>query len=292
MKTLIKLLIPLMFLGSTSAFLTAQEINTGYKIELRDGTRLTGTIVSQNDSIITVNLKNIGELKVRRSEVSKMIPLEASKQIKRSYWFPNPNATRLFFAPTAIPLRRGEGYYQNIYLIGNMFNVGVANNLSIGAGFDFISMFATMNEDWNPILNFNAKTGFKVHKKIHVGAGGIVFAMPGEFNAGILYGLGTFGSFDNNFTIGSGWGFVDGEFEQRPFIMMGLMARCSEKIWFVSENWFAPVDDPEYYFVLSYGLRFSGRKISVDLGFINNKDIVQAIFIGIPYIDFVVKFGK
>jgi hypothetical protein len=239
-----------------------------------------------------MNLKNIGELKLQRSEVSKIVPMDASREIKRSFWFPNPNATRLFFAPTAIPLRKGEGYYQNIYLVGNMFNVGVANNLSIGAGFDFISMFATMNGDWSPILNFNIKTGFKVHDQIHVGAGGIVVTMPGEFNAGICYGLGTFGSLDNNFTLGTGWGFVDGEFEEKPFIMMGLMARCSEKIWFVSENWFAPIDDPEYYFIVSYCLRFSGRKISVDLGFFNNKDIVQAIVIGVPYIDFVVKFGK
>jgi hypothetical protein len=292
MKTLFKLFLLATLLLGAARYLHAQEINPRYKVELKDGTRLTGTIISQNDSIIIMNLNNIGELKLQRSEVTKIIPLDASKEVKRSYWFPNPNATRLFFAPTAIPLRKGEGYYQNIYLVGNMFNVGVANNLSVGAGFDFISMFATMADEWRPVLNFNAKTGFKVHEQIHVGAGGIVVTMPGEFNAGILYGLGTFGSFDNNFTFGTGWGFVDGEFERKPFIMMGVMARFSEKIWFVSENWFAPVDDPNYYFVISYGLRFSGRKISVDLGFINNKDIVQAILIGIPYIDFVVKFGK
>ena len=292
MRTLILSLFVMIFLLGSSWDLSAQEENIRCKIELKDGTRLTGNIVRQNDSILVVDLTDIGELKLQRSQVSKIVPLDASRAIKRSYWFPNPNSTRLFFAPTAIPLRKGEGYYQNIYLVGNMFNVGVANNLSIGAGFDFISMFATLNDDWSPVLNFNAKTGFKVHEKVYIGAGGLFVTMPGEFNAGILYGLGTFGSFDNNFNVGTGWGFVDGEFEKSPFIMIGGMARLSEKIWFVSENWFAPVGEDGYYVVMSYGLRFSGRKISVDLGFFNNRDIVQAIIIGIPYIDFVVKFGK
>jgi len=74
--------------------------------------------------------------------------------------------------------------------------------------------------------------------------------------------------------------------------MFGGMARCSEKVWFVSENWLAPVDGEKYYFLVSYGIRFSGRKMSVDLAFINSKDIVESLVIGIPYVDFVIKLGK
>ncbi|MBE9480617.1 MAG: hypothetical protein IMY69_02855 [Bacteroidetes bacterium] len=44
--------------------------------------------------------------------------------------------------------------------------------------------------------------------------------------------------------------------------------------------------------IFSYGVRFFGERISVDLGFINNKDIIEEIVIGIPYVDFVVKFGN
>ena len=32
------------------------------------------------------------------------------------------------------------------------------------------------------------------------------------------------------------------------------------------------------------------QKIAVDLGFINSGDIVKEIAIGVPYVDFVVKF--
>ena len=33
-----------------------------------------------------------------------------------------------------------------------------------------------------------------------------------------------------------------------------------------------------------------GEKIAVDLAFVNSKDIYQGIVIGIPFIDFAVKF--
>jgi hypothetical protein len=271
-----------------------EEIETvQYRIDLRDGTRLYGKILSDNDSILVLELPNLGVLSIRKDKIDKMIPMDASKTLMKSLWFKNPHPTRLFFSPTAIPLKKGEGYYQNIYIVGNMFNYGVLDHLSIGAGFDFITMFGTINDGWNPVLNFNAKLGFKVHDYVHVGAGGLYVTRINEFSAGITYALSTFGTTNSNFTTGLGWGFVDGTFEEKPFVMLGGMVRCSEKIWFVTENWFAPIDqDEKYYIAISYGVRFSGKKISVDLGFINSKDIIELLVIGIPYVDFVVKFGK
>jgi hypothetical protein len=263
-----------------------------YKIDLLDGTRLTGTIISENDSVLVLKLHDLGELKIRKDKIDKMIPLNAPPELWKSFWFKNPNATRLLFAPTAIPLKKGEGYYQNIYIVGNMFNYGVMDNFSIGGGFDFITMFTRNGGDWNPLLNFNAKTGVKVHDNVHIGAGGLYITQLNDFSAGIAYALGTFGSYNSNFTSGLGWGFVDGTFEKKPFIMLGGMVRCSEKVWFISENWIAPVDGDQYYFVVSYGVRFSGKKMCVDLAFINSKDIFEGIVIGIPYVDFVIKFGK
>ena len=264
-----------------------------YRIELIGGTILTGNIMSETETHYSLNVADIGLIKINKDLVKKKVQLGASREIRKSFWFKNPHPTRLLFAPTAIPLKRGEGYYQNIYIIANMFNYGVANNFSIGGGFDFISMFTRTEGDWHPVLNFNMKSGFKVAKNFHAGVGGIYVTMLGEFSAGIVYGLGTVGSYNNNLTVGLGWGFIDGTFEEKPFIMVGGMARISEKLWFVSENWIAPVDASSYYFAFSYGLRFSARRIAVDLAFINSKDIFEDVLvIGIPYVDFVVKLGK
>ncbi len=263
-----------------------------YRIELKDGTVLNGKLLAETETEIEIQMEDIGHLTINRDKIKRLIPLEVTGKVKKSFWFKNPHATRLLFAPTAIPLQGGEGYYQNIYIVANMFNYGILDNLSIGGGFDFITMFANTDEGWHPMLNFNIKSGFQVAENFHAGAGGMYVTMPGEFSAGIGYGIGTFGTYNSNLSLGLGWGFVDNTFEEKPFIMIGGMARVSEKVWFVSENWITPLDGNKYYTIVSYGIRFAANRIAVDLAFINSKDIVQDIFIGIPYVDFVIKFGK
>lgn len=267
-------------------------LSSVYTIELIDGTTLKGILLSETEEEVEIQLESIGTLKVNRAKIRKLIPQVASKEIKKSYWFKNPHATRLLFAPTAIPLKKGEGYYQNIYIVGNMFNYGLTNNFSIGGGFDFITMFANTGGNWSPMLNVNIKSGFKVSDNFHVGVGGIFVLLPEEGSAGIGYGLATVGSYNSNLTLGAGWGFIDETFEPKPFIMIGGMARIAEKLWFVSENWFAPVSGDDYYLIVSYGVRFAAKRIAVDLAFINSKDIVSVIPIGFPFVDFVIKFGK
>jgi len=263
-----------------------------YKVELFDGIVLTGQLTAETDTAIELQLKDLGQLTVRRDKIKKIIPLASPHPEKKSFWFKNPHASRLLIAPTAIPLRKGEAYYQNIYGVENMFNYGINNNLSVGGGFDFITMFGSFGDGWHPMLNFNIKSGFKVAENFYAGAGSIVIKIPYESWAGIVYGIGTYGNYNNNITTGLGWGFIDNSFEKKPFIMIGGMVRMSEKLWFISENWIAPVSDPGYYTVVSYGMRFAARRIAVDLAFINSKDIVDEMFIGFPFVDFIVKLGK
>ena len=71
----------------------------------------------------------------------------------------------------------------------------------------------------------------------------------------------------------------------RPVFMIGGEKRLSSRIALVTENWIVPGTNP----LVSGGLRFFGRKMSVDFGLINmlGKDAVSP---GVPYIDFVFKF--
>lgn len=259
------------------------------RVEFNDGTVFTGIVLSETDKQLELQLKDIGILTINKDKIKNIVPLNQAKKTPKAYWFKNPHATRLLFAPTAIPLKKGEGYYQNIMVIGNMFNYGIVNNFSVGGGFDFLTMFSTA-DGWHPLISLNAKSGFQVSENFYIGAGGIYAGMSDEFSAGLLYGIGTYGNYNNNFTMGLGWGFVDKDFQEKPFIMLGGMARISEKLWLVSENWVVPT--PNYYVVVSYGMRFVSKRIAVDLAFVNNKDFVEFIPIGIPFVDFVIKLGK
>ncbi len=106
------------------------------RVELKDGTLLNGKLISETETEIQIQLEDVGLLTINRDKIKRLIPLDVSPGVKKSFWFKNPHATRLLFTPTAIPLRHREGYCQNIYII-NMFNYGVTDNLSIGSGFDF-----------------------------------------------------------------------------------------------------------------------------------------------------------
>ncbi|MDH4212241.1 MAG: hypothetical protein OEV79_12425, partial [candidate division WOR-3 bacterium] len=83
-----------------------------------------------------------------------------------------------------------------------------------------------------------------------------------------------------------GYGFVDWDFADKPFLMLGGQYRVSRRVSFVSENWILPgLDEP----ILSGGLRFFGEALSVDLAMIIPVG-AGGVWPVIPYIDFVVRF--
>ena len=111
-----------------------------------------------------------------------------------------------------------------------------------------------------------------------------------RYNAGILYGVGTYGTTETSITAGFGYGFVydddDSDTTDKPMLMLGGEKRLSKRTALVTENWLSPgVDQP----LVSYGIRFFGEKLSVDLALITPLG-ADYIFPGMPYIDFVFHF--
>lgn len=66
------------------------------------------------------------------------------------------------------------------------------------------------------------------------------------------------------------------------------MTRITQKTALVTENWL--ISNDNYYSVFSYGVRFFGDNLAVDLAFVNNSDIAEEFIIGFPWVSFVVKF--
>ena len=254
-----------------------------YKIELNDGSIFIGNILQKDSVNLVMITSSIPKIEI---PISKIKTLEIVNELNLKngiYWFPNPHATRYLYAPSAFNLKKGEGYYQNTLLFLNSFNVGITDNISIGGGLELISTFIARD----PIFFITPKVGFKVTEKFHAG-GGVLFARIPGTSLGTIFGTGTYGSEDHNITSSLGWGFVDGEFSQRPIITLSGMTRVSKRVALVTENWLIPTGS--YYGIFSYGVRFLGEKIAVDLAFINNPDIAEGIIIGIPYVSFNVKF--
>lgn len=284
-----------------------------YVFILADGTKVIGTVVGKTNEQVFVRTTTIDRLEIAFSMI-KSIDVATETQLKKGIaWISNPNPTRYFFAPSAYNLKKGEGYYQNSYLILNSVNYGVTDNFSIGGSLELISTFTSISDGkFDPIFLITPKVGFPVAPKLNVGAGALIVSIPNfedddedmefpdkdedspRFGAGIGYGLVTYGDIERNATLGLGFGYFDKEFAKRPIITLNGMMRIGPKLALVTENWMIPVtdweEDRDYFEIVTYGIRFFGEKLSVDLGFINNRNVIEELIIGVPYVDFVVKF--
>jgi hypothetical protein len=247
-------------------------------ITLRDGSSLVGRIVSVTADSVEFQM-GIGRVPVAIRDIRGISETDSGRIHDGQYWFPNPNATRLFFAPTGQMLKRGEGYFADYEVFFPGFAVGVTDNISIGGG---VSLFpAGVDEQ---VYYVTPKVGMSFGEQLHLAAG-VLFAGTQGGTGGVYYGVGTVGDGDASATIGLGYGFAGGKIESKPVAMLGGEKRIARRIALVSENYLLPIS--ENNIVYSFGIRFMGEKLTTDLALFNASG---SNIIGLPYVDFVFKF--
>jgi len=228
----------------------------------KDGSANIGRIVEIKENEIQFET-DFGKVTIPISKIEeiKEVPISAFRDGK--YWFPNPNATRLYFAPTARMLEQGEGYFSDYYLFFPGIAYGMTDNITIGGG---ISLFPGVDVN-EQVFYFTSKVGLKATKDLNIAAGILLVKVPDESSTvGIFYGVSTYGTSDGSITAGFGYGFVDSDIAKKPMIMIGGEKRLSQRTAFVTENWIFPeVDQP----LISYRFRFFGERLSVDLALLN-----------------------
>jgi len=259
-------------------------------LRTRDGSTLIGRIVAEDAD--SIRFESNGALfALARSQIADLRAIEPGQFRSGEYWFPDPNRTRLFFAPTARMLAQGEGYFSDSYLL--LLNVagGVTSRFTMGGG---LSIVPSTNPE-NNIIYLTPKVGLIEEPNFGLAAGALVgFAGFDGIDSkdrsfGILYGVGSVGSADNHLDFGAGWGYAGGRVSGDPAIMIGGATRVSRRVSLLTENYFVPsVSDNA---LVSYGFRFFGEKLAVDLAFANAVGPnTTFLFPGIPYVAFALKF--
>lgn len=247
-----------------------------------------------------IRTDNLGELTITVDKIDRIEKNDEGFYSKGVYWFPNPNYSRYFFAPSALPLRKGEGYYQNAYILVNSVSVGVTDHFTMGGGIVFSPAIRNLG-----IAFLTPKVSFPSQSNVTFGIGAIVvgayFRTFGLFNpdreistflVGIGYGIVTFGNKEKNGSIGLGWGFANGNIGSRPTVNLSYMTRVGRRVGLVTEKWiFIPSQNTSAVGILSGGMRFFGEKISADVGLLVPAAKNLGAFGASPYVDFVVKFG-
>jgi len=250
-------------------------------LTLRDGSTLIGRISAVGDKSVTFDAK-VGRLTIGIETIRQVKEIPASRIKDGVYWFENPNSTRLFFAPTGRMLKRGEGYFSDYEIFFPGIAYGVNDHITIGGG---SSIFPIGLGD--QVYFVTPKIGTEVRKDVSVAAGALIIGgIPDESTAGIVYSVGTFGPPDGSITLGLGYGFSGNTLSKNPVFVFGGEKRVTRRIALVTENYQIPNTDVNPLF--SFGVRFMGEKMTADLALMNFSG--SGLGIGIPYVDFVIKF--
>ena len=292
MKKLLSLLFLLVMLPVHSQ--ETQDSTTLWIMETTDGNEFTGTII-QKDSTGVILLTSIyGELHVAQGNIKKLIRVKSDRLVEGEYWFGNPHATRYFFGPNVYGLRKGEGYYQNTWILLNQVNYGITDHLQIGGGILPLFLFAGSP---TPVL-LTPKLSFPVVRdKFNLGAGLLFAHVLGDGSSfGIAYGASTFGNRESNLTLGAGWGFSaydsDWDWSDRVTLMLSGMTRVGKKTYLITENYYLSVGEGESIGIIMLGGRSVQKRLAVDYGLVLPVGTDLGEFLAIPWLSITLPFGN
>lgn len=246
----------------------AEQNAVRVSIELTDGSELVGELITLNEIEVVIQHQELGLLTFKRENVKRIVYLNEKS------WRENPNSTRYFIGQSAFNLPKGEGYYQNIYGLINIFGYGVSEHFSVMAGTELITLFSG-----SPAFLTNLKYGRQIGKKLHIAASGTYLFGFGDITSdlslGTINALLTYGNQEHNLTVGTGFAFAEEQFEQSGVLTIGGMTRVSKRFSLITENYILTSGEDA---IFSGGLRLINKKSTVDLlvtrGFFPLLDIV------------------
>ena len=258
-------------------------------IDTRDGNSFLGSIESEDSSKIILLTEIYGMVEIPISQIKNKKELISTDLVEGEYWFENPLHTRYFFMTNGYGLEKGEGYYQNTWILFNQFNYGITNFLSLGAGLVPLFLFAGSP---TPVFITPKLTVPIVKDKVNLGAGMILGYMLGEdFGFGIGYGAFSIGNRDNNLTLGAGWAYADAQWAESPTLTLSGMTRVSRKTYLLTENYYIGTGDSSFG-IISAGGRSVQKKLAIDYGLVFPVGADIGSFIAIPWLGIAVPFGK
>jgi len=263
-----------------------------YCIETNDGNKFVGFLQTSDSSEFIINTQLYGVLKIEIGMIDKIYKLSSNASDIKEYWHRSIQSARYFWAPNAYGLKKGEGYYQNYWVLFNQVSYGFTDNFSVGVGMVPLFLFAaTPTPIW-----ITPKFSIPVVKnKFNVGVGGLFGTVVGGENSsfGLAYGTTTFGSRDKNFSVGLGWGYADGEWGNTPLVNISGIIRVGKKGGYImTENYFINIGSDDFIGLISIGGRNLINSVSIDYGLffpiIKNLDT----FLAIPWLGITIPFKR
>ncbi len=283
MRSLLIICLALFFIESNYQTVSAQQDTTKVlQIELKGGSLLKGKIISETNDSLKIKIISNAVIVIPKNQIVSMNQIPV-KTIEGEKLYKDPNRSRLFFAPTGRALKSGRGYFSVYEIFIPFAAVGISDYFSISGGVSLIpgidKQFVYLAPKITPYQNNN----FSI-------SGGLLYVVtPNEQSGiGVVYGVTSYEyKEESDITLGLGYGFSGGSFSNSPVIVVGWAAKVSKSLKLLSENWIFPGNKTQF---LSFGLRFFGKHLSADFGFIYPLGSNTEGFPFIPWLGFAYNF--
>ena len=261
-----------------------QEETQLIRIELKYGSVVVGEILSEDETSIRFRTLSNVEMVIQKDQIKKR-EIISGKIVEGQVWEGDPNRTRLLFAPTGRALQAGQGYFSVYEIFFPFVAYGITDWLAISGGISLVPGLDTQALYISPKVTPLRLKNFDL-------SAGVLYARvpddPKDEEAGIVYGVGTYGTDRAALTAGVGFAFTGEEFEEKPIFLVGGEIRTSKTIKLITENWIVPDSDVQF---LSLGIRFFGSRIAADFALIYPAGADMTGFPFLPWIGFAYNFG-
>lgn len=214
-----------------------------------------------------------------------------------AFQFANPARSRYFYAPSALPLQKGEGYISQKELLFTSAAVGLTDHVAVLGGTVVPALlFAAIEGEADALVGvLGAKVGARIRDAVWVGAGGEAFLFAGEV-IGLGFVNATYGNHNTHLTVASGFIGFSGEDGLLVPVTVAATHRTHDNFAWLTENWLVFDTDPALVFgAVSVGGRFissgaGGRRFTIDPGLIMTVADGEVSSLPIPWIDFAWHF--
>ena len=262
-----------------------------YTVQTKDGNVFYGAIVLENAEFIILSTETFGELTIKRKVIRNIRLLDRQKVVNGRAWFDNPYGSRYFAGTSGYGLRKGEGSYDNGWVVFNQVSYGLSDHFSLGAGFAPLLIFDGPLPMW-----ITPKFSIPIKKdRINLAIGGLFGHSYSDYEFdnyqfGAVYSQLTFGSRDANLSVGFGFGISDGNWTENPLLSLNGMIRLSPRFALIGESY---IINSEFdgFGLLGTGVRFMGRRVAVDLAMLTAIIPDDGVY-PVPWVGLHVPFGK
>ena len=265
------------------------------RVTLRDGQVLRGFVVQRDEQHVVLELADGNRVDLAARTVER-VEEEPNARVTHGgeIWIQDPNRTRYFYAPSAMMLHQGEGYFSQRELIFSSFNYGLTDHITVQAGAVVPAWFVQGGFNFIGAI----KVGGSLSDRVHLAAGAQALVIPGFTSdigvVGLVFGTLTYGTPDAHVSVAVGAPFqltnASGKLANDYIITLSGSLRVSQRVGLITENWLLPtwvqagLTPP---MINSAGVRLFGEHWAVDLGAIH----VPSVDIPIPWVDFTYNFG-